>query len=185
MFYKIVVCLQDVHDAFKAASLFWEVSGFANQTSESCSEFAAEAVDVCDADLVVSRIAYDFAFVHTDYSRVDFVSDFLSKSDTIFFEMFENSVLVLAVSVGVEMDLVFIVRLLCALCDEFVELIGDFLYPFADGKCSHKTGFSFYVEVAVCVARFRVAKPSVLAPRLFFLTNVHSSSISCSPSLTS
>lgn len=116
--------------------------------------------------------------MRSDNYSIDFISDFLSECDAIFIEVLENRHLILVVAIGVKMDFVFVVRLLCAFGNNAVKFVACFLYPFADAKCRPELCVAFYVEVAVCVARFRVTEERFFTPCLFFFINVQSSSIS-------
>lgn len=180
-----MVGLSDMQHVLYLPTPFGKIPSASDEAACSCAKLAAESIDMCNANCVIGRIAYDFPLMCPYDFTVDFVPDFLSERDTVLVEMIENDLFVLVVSIGAEMDLVLIVWLLSSLGDEGVELIAGFDYPFADAEADEEVCFSFQVEIAVRVTGFRVTEPSLGAPRLFFLMNVQSSSISCVPSFTS
>jgi uncharacterized membrane protein len=61
------------------SSSFCEVSGFSDETSDSCSKFAAESIDLSNAYFFIARISNNFSFMDSDDFSVDAISDFLSE----------------------------------------------------------------------------------------------------------
>jgi len=106
----------------------------------------------------------------TDHFLLFFIFDHLSKTDAVFVEVFEHTVFVLIVAITAERNLLFVTWLLTSFCNELVELIARFLYPFADGECNKEFCFPFYVDVSVRIALLIVAKVFALNSFLFFLT---------------
>ena len=71
-------------------------------------------------------------------------------------EVLYYCVLILLICISAKANLVFIGRLLSSLRYQLIQLIAHRLYPFSDGKCNKQASLSFYVEVSVCVAFFKV-----------------------------
>jgi len=120
--------------------------------------------------------------VPANYFLLLFVFDDLTIVDAVFVEIGLDCIVVLFVSVGAKAYLVFVAWLFGSFRDLLVKLVTYLLYPFSDGKCNKYVGTSFYVEIAVCITLFIICKVAGFNFRLFFLTKLQSSSISCMPS---
>ena len=80
----------------------------------------------------------------------------LTVIDAVFVEELEYSIKVLVVSICAERNFVFVIWLLGSFGNEFIEFIAHGLCPFTDGKSDEQFAFSFYAEVSVCIALFKV-----------------------------
>jgi len=73
-----VLYAEDFHSGFERSFAFGKASGFSYEVRKAFSEFAAEAVDLRDADLIFWYVAKDY-FADDAHNFLSF-SDFLSYS---------------------------------------------------------------------------------------------------------
>lgn len=183
VFNEVVLYAEDVEPLFETFLLFCECSCFAYEAADAFAEFAAEAINDVDGDLVVCPCAIH-TLVRVPEHFLVFASCFFAIIVHVVEVLFDGGD-VLVVAIAHDDCFARSCWKAQSRCEHRVEPVTCVIVPFSNDKTNKELCVSFYGEVGVRVADFACFARVDQAVRFFFFIKLHISSTSIGVSCSS